>query len=148
MTRFGPSIEHITFPTPRRYAMFYATDAGYLNFLITVLPYFFVRNKWIKLLYFCIDQLITLWLEFFLQVLTIPKNFESIDFNLLNRPSPLYVKQSSFPSKILSQDRQHHGECLCHSRQQFRKSYSLKVFKYKFYNLYIAFLYLPIKRIL
>ena len=28
MMRFGPSIEPITFPTPSRYAMCYATDAG------------------------------------------------------------------------------------------------------------------------
>ncbi len=30
MMRFGPSIEHITFPTPSRYATCYATDAGFL----------------------------------------------------------------------------------------------------------------------
>ncbi len=28
MTRFGPSIEPITFPTPSRYAICYAIDAG------------------------------------------------------------------------------------------------------------------------
>ncbi len=31
MTRFGPSIEPITFPTPSRYATCYVTDAGHEN---------------------------------------------------------------------------------------------------------------------
>ncbi len=43
MTRFGPSIEPITFPTLSRYAMCYATDAG--NFRVT-----FIQNHCFRLL--------------------------------------------------------------------------------------------------
>ncbi len=54
MTRFGPSIEPITFPTPSRYATCYATDAGialvhkHLNLKFSLDKYRIYHKSWLS----------------------------------------------------------------------------------------------------